>query len=324
MTTREHINDYFNGRPFMVLCALALVVTAATALSIGVSPAADEFTGLFFSFKGSIIESGPLSAAINVLCILLTGGILLAVNKLFTFARSMTHLFASAYFLLQLAYPQGLVSLHAGTLICLVTALTLPVLFATYQDRHSQRRVFLISALLSAGCLFHYGFLFLIPAFVIGYLYMGVLNLKGMLATLFGLVTPMWIVLGLGIASPSDVVAPLWMAQQWPTMSPTLVLAAVTAMMGIVLAAINLHTIMNYRMQTRVYNMFFIIVLMLALIALCLNPQAINVYLPLLSLMVAVQVALVHSLRTSPYRYIFLLLLIAACAGCCIVNLMPS
>ena len=25
MAAREHINDYFNGRPFMTLCALALV-----------------------------------------------------------------------------------------------------------------------------------------------------------------------------------------------------------------------------------------------------------------------------------------------------------
>ena len=38
--------------------------------------------------------------------------------------------------------------------------------------------------------------------------------------------------------------------------------------------------------------------------------------------MVAVQVALVHSLRSSPYRYIFLLLFIAGCAGFCIANLM--
>ena len=54
----------------------------------------------------------------------------------------------------------------------------------------------------------------------------------------------------------------------------------------------------------------------------CLDHQDVNGYLPLLNLMVAVQVALVHSLRSSPYRYIFLLLFIAGCAGFSIANLM--
>ena len=99
-------------------------------------------------------------------------------------------------------------------------------------------------------------------------------------------------------------------------------LAAATAVLGCVLAGMNLHTIMNYRMQTRVYNAFFIITMVLTVIGMCLDYQDLNVYLPLLNLTVAVQVALVHSLRTSPFRYIFLLLFIAGCAGFCAVNLL--
>ena len=159
MTTREHINDYFNGRPFMVLCALALMAATAVALSMGVQPAHADSTGLFFPLKGRLIEHGPLSAFINVACLLATGGIMLALNKVFSYVRAVTHLFVSAFFLLQVANPAALVSFNAGTLMALVTALATMPLFASYQDRHSQRSIFLIFTLVATGSMFHYGFL---------------------------------------------------------------------------------------------------------------------------------------------------------------------
>lgn len=322
MTTRERINEYFNGSAFMVLCAVALVLVAFAARALGIQPSEIEGHGIFFSFKGLLLADGTLSTVVNVLCLLLTGGILLAVNKVFTFVRSLTHLSASAFYLLALANPSGLVAFNVATLMCLLAVLTLPLLFAAYQDRHSQQRIFLIFALVAMGCMFHYGFLVLIPAYLLGFLYMGVFNLKGLLAMLFGLVTPFWIVLGLGIVSPTEALAPQWMFLEKLPMTPLVALAATTAVLGIVLAAMNLHTILNYRMQPRVYNAFLIILLVLSVIALLLDHRDLVVYLPLLSLLVAVQVAQVHTLRTFPYRYIFLLVFIAGCVGFCAVNLM--
>ena len=327
MTTREHINEYFNGRPFMILCAIALMVVAAVALSMGVRPAPVESTGIFFSFGQVLIEAGPLSAAVNVLGLLATGGIMLALNKVFSYVRSVTHLFVSVFFLLQLAHPAGLVSFNAGTLLCLVTAVAILPLFASYQDRHSQRSIFLIFALVAAGSMFHYGFLALIPAFVLGFFNMGVLNLKGGLAMLFGLITPFWIVLGMGIASPADFTMPqidgIWHVVAQPRAELELVLAGLLAVAGIVLAVMNLLIIMNYRMQTRVYNAFMVFTLVMVIIAICIDYGDMVVYLPLLGLMVAVQVAHAHTLRTTMHhRYLFILLLIAGCLGLCAANLL--
>ena len=311
----------------MILCALALMGAAAVALMTGVKPATSEGTGIFFSLRGTLIEAGPVSALINVAGILATGGIMLALNKVFSYVRSVTHLFVSAFFLLQVAHPSGLVSFNTGTLLCLVTALAIMPLFSSYQDRHSQRSIFLIFALIATGSMFHYGFLVLIPAFLLGFMNMGVFNLKGLLAMFFGLVTPFWIVLGLGIATPADFVMPqvdgVWNLASKSRM--TLVLASLTALLGIVLAVMNLMTIMNYRMQTRVYNAFFVFVLAALLIALCLDFGNVAIYLPLLGLMVAVQVAHVHTLRaTMQYRYVFILLFIAGCIGFFAINLKMS
>ena len=170
MTGSEHINEYFNGRAFMVLSAVMLVVTAALALSMGCPPPSVGVNGAFFSFGGSLFEPSTLSASVNVLCLLATGGIMLALNKVFTYVRSMTHLFVSAFFLLQMANPQGLVALNPGTLLCLVAAIATLPLFASFQDGHAQRSIFLIFALAAAGSMFHYGFLVLMPAFFLGFL----------------------------------------------------------------------------------------------------------------------------------------------------------
>lgn len=326
MTTSEHINEYFNGKAFMLLCAVALVAVTAVALVMGVEPAPIQGKGIFFSLQGALIEPGPMSAGLNVLCLLATGAVMLALNKVFTYIRSMTHLFVSAFFLLQIAHPPGLVVFNAGTLLSMVTALAAMPLFASYQDRHAQRSVFLIFAIVAAGSMFHYGFLVLLPAFVLGFLNMGVLNLKGLLAMLFGLVTPFWIVLGLRLVAPADFVAPdihgVWELQGMMPLSPVLILAALTAVLGIVLAVMNLMTIMNYRMQTRVYNAFFVFVLVAVVVALCLDCHAVAIYLPLLGLMTAVQLALAYTLRGTSFRYVFILLFIACCFGFAGVHLL--
>ena len=326
MARQDHINEYFNGRTFMVLCAVALVVTAAVALSLGVRPSPTSENGAFFTLWEPLIADATLSATVNVLCLLLTGGILLAINKVFTFVRSVTHLFVSAFFLLMMANPSGLVSFNAGTLLAQVAALTLMPLFASCQDHHSQHSIFLIFTMVSAGMMFHYGFLVLIPAYLLGFLNMRAMGLKGVLAMMFGLVTPFWITLGLGLASPADFAMPhyegFWQMPQTAWGSHHIMIVVATAILGMMLAGMNLYTIMNYRLQTRVYNIFFIIVLLLSLVALCLDLKHFAVYLPLLNLTVAVQVAHVHTLRTAPYRYLFILLFTTACVASCVANLM--
>ena len=65
-----------------------------------------------------------------------------------------------------------------------------------------------------------------------------------------------------------------------------------------------------------IYNYYFVVLLVATVIALCVNYRDVAVYLPLLNLSVAVQVAQAHTLKTSFHnRYILLLLFIAACVG---------
>ena len=129
----------------------------------------------------------------------------------------------------------------------------------------------------------------------------------------------------MGLASPVDFSAPdfngIWVVTQ---LNPLIILAMATAVLGMVLAVMNLYTIINYRLQPRVYNIFFITVMILTLIALCVDWKNLAVYLPLLNITVAVQVAHIHTLRTASYRYVFILLFTIVCISSCVANLMLS
>ena len=85
----------------MTLSAVALAVVTAIAVAMGLKPDALEGTGIFFTLRGTLIEPGPVSAMINLLGLLATGSIMLALNKVFSFVRSVTRLFVSAFWLLQ-------------------------------------------------------------------------------------------------------------------------------------------------------------------------------------------------------------------------------
>jgi len=308
----------------MLFCALMLVAVTVVALAIGVEPTNIQGEGIFFTLQGAFIETGPVSAAINVLCLLATGGILLALNKVFTFVRSMTHLFVSAFFLLQLAHPSGLVSLNAGTLLGLMGAVTLMPLFASFQDSHAQRSIFLIFALVATGVMFHYGFLMLIPVYLLGFANMRVLDFKGMLAMLIGLVTPFWIVMGLGITSPSDAHLPQWALMERPQLTIQFGMALATSAIGIALMVMNLLTVVNYRMQPRVYNISLMIMLVMVIITLCLDYHDLAVFLPLLNLMVAVQMAQAYTLGASfRFRNLFVLLLMVVCLAVAAFSILP-
>jgi len=293
---------------------------------MGDVPAPHGGTGFFFSLEGTLIQDPWLSAVINVVCTLVIGALMLALNKVFSFVRSVTSVFVSVFFLLQLANPLALVSFDAGTVLCLALVLMLLPLFGSYQDTHSQRSIYLIFTLAAAGSMFNYAFLLLVPAFLLGFLYMRSFDLRGALAMLLGLVTPFWIVLGLGIVHYTDFRLPqidgVWPVLERSQASLLIVLAAVTALLGIVLTLRNLVTLMSYRMQTRVCNAFLALSMALTIVAMVIDYRDLTVFMPLLNLTVAVQAAHAYTLSGFQFRYVLMLALVVGCVGFCISNLL--
>lgn len=317
MVREDRINDFLNGRPFLLLVSVAYIVASLLEAASGHLPSPRVGNGMFFTMSGTLIENRLSSAIVNIACTLGTAALLLLFNHLYNFVRSFTFVFASMFVFMQMVNPFIGVQFNAGSALCLVLMGCVFILFGSYQQKStSQRNIFFVSTALSFCCSLQYVFLFLIPVFFIGFIQMRGMDFRGFLAFLLGLIVPYWIMIGLGIVDISNFKLPqmsgisdiLESQQTWLLVGTT----AFTAVLGIVLFAVNIFTIFNYRLQIRVYNGFFILLTAMTIVIMIADYKNFPVYLPILNLCVAIQIAHTFTIAGNLHRYIFILVLLAA------------
>lgn len=315
MMNDERINDILNGRLVAVLSGIVLLVTAIMAAKSGELPVPDAGSGLFFNIKGSFIENTHLSVLANVLGIIGIGLMLLLLDKKYSVVRAYTFITITSFFVLEMACPLLTCGFNTGTALGLVLAAGAYLLFSTYQNKRSQRVIFLVMAVLSCSVMFHWAFIALIPPFLLGFAYMRSLGFKGFLAALIGLITPFWIALGTGLVSPSDF-KPIEIHAVWNTLETAQagVLIAWVVLLIIITIAVtvmNLFSIYTYRLQLRVYNAFFVMVIICTLVAMCIDYRDFSIFIPMLNYCLAIQIAHAFTISTFVKRHVFIFILMA-------------
>ena len=319
MIKERDINGFLNGRQFFILTAVLLIALTWVASYGGRLPMQGSTSGVCFS-SASVLGIAPaVSMTLNLLgligiCVLLT-----FLNKTYSFIRDVTYIFASSFMLLGVACPYVSTHLYDGTLLCLVTLALAFLLFGTYQSPYPQRRVFLISAILSSCCMFQYAFVYLIPVFFFGFLQMRAMLVRSALAMLFGLITPFWIVLGTGWVEIDALRPPEWV-NIWNNLDLSqsgflIGTVGVTAFVTLVLLVRNVLQIINYKMQVRAYNGFFLVLTICTMIVMAVDYNNIFVYLPVLNVCFAVQMGHAFTIKKYLRRYIAYLLFVAVCIG---------
>lgn len=317
---REHeINKFLNGRQFFILAAVLFVFSTIMAAVSGLSVTQGSTAGVCFSSISTLALPPFISTLLSVVGIIGVCAVLSLINKIYSFTRDVTYIFASSFLLLSIVYPEIVTRLSDGTILALIVVWLSYLLFSTYQSMYPQRRVFLISVILSCCCMFQYTFVYLIPVFFIGFLQMRAMYIRSALAMLFGLVTPFWIVLGLGIIGLEDLHAPQ-LANVWEHLGVeqyrnVIILLSVTAFVTLVLLIANVLQIINYKMQVRAYNGFFFVLTILTMIVMAVDFDNVMVYFPVLNLCLSIQIA--HSFTIQKYlrRYIPYLLFVLSCLG---------
>ncbi len=323
MSIREdHINEFFNGRKFLTVMVVAYLLLTAWAAMSGKIIISHAGGGTFFPSPEALITDRMASWAVNSVCTLAIGALLITLNRMFNFVRAYTVSYASVFLLLQLGNPMASVQFYVGTALCLVLVGASFVLMSEYQNKqHSQRSVFIAFALISFCCMFHYSFFFLTPVMLIGFMQMRAMNFRGLIAMLLGLLTPYWIAIGLGLVNPANFVLPHLSTIFTVVASEALphvdvATAAIVAVLTVVLTAINMFTTYNYRLQIRMYNAFFAVLAMLAILAMCVDYNHIATYVSVLNLCLAIQVAHTFTISTALRRYLLVvILLVGAGAG---------
>ena len=293
----EPINRFLGGLPFTVVAAIALTLSVIPFLAGSYS----------FSCFG------------NVACSLATGALLYFLNKTFSFIRAVTTINVSVLLMLEAANPHLSAGDPRGSLMCIVMLASAFILFGSYNRRDAQRSIFITFVILMLGALLHYACLYLIPVFMLGFMQMRVMNFKGFLAMGVGLITPLWIILGLGIVSPGEITLPE-MQNVWSLLSSgeswlLLTVVIASAVLLVALMIVNLMQIYSYKTQIRAYNGFFSVLSIATMIMMAADYGNILSYLPVLNCCIAVQVAHTFTISDNPRRFIGIVLLLAACVA---------
>jgi len=302
----------------MVMTACWLVVTTiAHVHATGPSASLDNATGWLFNWRTLFTASPIAVAAIHLVCSLLIGGLLWLLNKVYGFVRTATYLPVSAYWLLQstatvLPSDDGAI----GSCLALVTIATLFMLFDASQESASPRRrriLFLVFFVASAGSLLHHATLLLIIAIVVGTMCMHVIDLKGLVAMLLGLVTPWWIVLGLGLASPANLQLPQLGAMgihYCLRLPPTIIDSIVV---GIVATIAVAGDTFKLRWSTRICNILLSLFTMVLAVGMLVATHYATAWVASLNLLVAAQVTRWYVLSQLALRHYVLILFVLVC-----------
>lgn len=317
----ERINEFLNSRTCAALAVAVFVLASFLAFDAGHFTQPDTGNGIFYSLTDNLIANKFLSYGINVLAVLIITNLTMALNKVYNFVRSVTFVFAATFLALELGNPFVMTQFNTGTALILATVSLLFTLFSSYQKiGHSQNSIFLTFAALSFCCMFQYAFLVLVVAFAIGFFQMRSMAFRGILAMVIGMITPFWIMIGLGIVNPKDATPPqietIWTELQAGQVQLAIAFTAAIAILAILLMMTNLLTIMNYRLQTRVYNSFIMTLTLVTIAMMCIDYRNMMIYVPLLNWCVAIQVT--HTFTINRHflrRYILVIAILAAAFG---------
>lgn len=289
----SYIVDYFNNRGFFGLSLLVLVVLAVIASGNFEVP--QRGYGTLHNIS-TWISSNDTSCFVAVLCNIVIGVLLITLNIMYRYIKTYNcFVFAAVFVLLQGVNPFLSTRFFAGTALCLVVVVSLLFLFDLYgKQQLASQGVFLVMALLSFFSIYHYVFLLLVPLFIVGFAYMRAINLRTVLAIIFGLATPYWIALGTGLESITSFQAPelslVW--SEAPTFAgkswAVSVAIAITAL-TVLLTVGNFKTMLNYSVHVRAYNNFFVALSVFVLLLMIVDYNDFLFYMPLMNLCFAIQ-----------------------------------
>ena len=146
-------------------------------------------------FFGWLINSG---------LIFLSSIIIGNANKKYNFIQEIEPVMPMAFLLIMSCNCITTATLTTSTLLLFINVLSLYVILSTYEEYNASRQFFVLGTLPAFGSMIQYSFLLMIPVYVGGGLLMKSFRLRELIAFIFGLVAPYWIVMGLGWVSFSS------------------------------------------------------------------------------------------------------------------------
>ena len=317
MTNREiAITRFVRSRGCALLLTLAAITFVAISRIYNPDSPYIENLGIAFPSANTWLRYAGLSVAIGGFLNLVIAVVMVLINRSFNVLRTVSLTFAALFLLMQSAVPHLTFYLSDGLFMGLGMLLAITLMFTSYLHREGTPRVFLAFFIIGCGALWRLPWLAFLPAMFGGLIQMRILSLRTVLAAALGVVTPLWIVWGLGL---SDIT--LWTFPELsfdtsslhgnPTLQHSLAVGAVSLTCGALLGIANLFKILSYNAATRAYNGLLLTVSVTTGVMSIIDWQHISLYLTLLNACTAFQAG--HFLKINIQRrgYLPILVIIA-------------
>lgn len=282
---------------------MAIVVTMFIR---GAEPEIYHTSGLIEGWITPFEINGAITILINVVTTILAAFIFGKIASQFSLVKDTTLLPYAFVLLLQLLHPQLTSHIAPQNLVTTIIGILFFILYTSYQEKVATEKGFVIGLLFAITALFYARALYLLPIFILGLFQMQAGSLRTVAALIIGLITPYWIIWGLGwIDMAQFTLSHLAIPLQIPLLSiPTIFVM----ILGLLAGTTNLINNYNENIKTRAMNGFVNLLSVYIAVLMIIDNAHYTSYLPLLDSVVALQLAY---LFTTQHKRIYTILFFA-------------
>lgn len=306
----ESVTKALHSRGVMALAVITMVLSAVYAVDSGNVNYIVGDRGLMFPSANEWIASRQTGLWLNLSVSGLIIALMIYINKVFNIPRTITLVYATAFAVMQTASPDVTAQFFSGTVLCLIVSGCMTLMFSTYSDPASLRRVFLVFCLLSTATAIQYAYIFYIPVMAVACAQMRITTIRTILAAFLGIITPWWIMLGFGIVSFSDFHLPhltsVFAAGSGRETVILIITTGITVLLMITAYMMSILKLMTYNARTRACNGLMALITVVTFIAMCADFTNFLTYIPLLNFCAAFQLSHMLVIRNSPRSWIFI------------------
>lgn len=312
MNSREAMGG--EGMVFAVLASIAMIVTARI---IGTP---HHFTGdaglclrspnewILAPVAGWILNIGIIGVSILTLYIL---------DKTYHFIPGPDTVLIGLFAIMVTSNPWLTEMLSSSAIMAFANMLCLLMLFGCYRKQNASQELCVIATILSLGSMIQYGFIFMIPVYLIGSAALKCLRFKSFVAFIMGLVAPYWVGIGLGLLPFDSFKIPhitnLFNGfENQDIIFIELINIGLTALTGFVLTVGNMVKLYAGNTQRRLNNAVINLLGLVSLICIIIDSTNMVAYLTTLYIVAAIQFANMFALRNIYHsgRWAFLICLL--------------
>ena len=288
-----------------------MVAAVVAATLFGEQPVSSRFTGTLFDISVEI--SQPLSVFLNCVAIAGIYTIITLTNNAYRLIKSSTWYFVTLFFIALSPFAPLLSTLQPASLLGLTVVLTSALLFSTLARPKGTFSIYTIFLLLATAALAVEETLYFIPLFYVGMIQMRCINIKTVVASRLGRITPNWIMFGVDLASPAIPNIQLFevgiseILKSMPL--PQIAAAILTLTVGVAFLFTSISRSMAHSTARRARFGFLDLMLLNTLILIIIDAANISTYLTLYTLVWTFMAAHTFSVRTNSNHSIALIVI---------------